>query len=240
MSICRAQKSAFHCLAFTLVELLVVIGIIALLISILLPALAAAKESANRVACQSNLRQLGTAMVMYTGDNRGYYPFHAGVDEPAPQRSEDWIHWETKSNPRDPKHSAIAKYLGSFNVKVFRCPSDDIEKRLRSISANPYLYSYTMNYRFSSFHGPTAIKITNVRNPSDKILLVEEDETTIDDGNWHPELVGTSIVNDLATRHDRRGQHVKARGNAAFADGHCDYITRELTRQPQHYDPRMR
>ncbi len=69
MQACRSSKRAF-----TLVELLVVIGIIALLISILMPALSAAKRQANTVKCNANLKSIGQIMLMYSNDNKGKVP----------------------------------------------------------------------------------------------------------------------------------------------------------------------
>src|SRR5688572_24597755 len=70
----RATRPSQRSSGFTLVELLVVIGIIALLISILLPSLNRAREQANRIKCASNLRQLAMAGLIYASENKGQFP----------------------------------------------------------------------------------------------------------------------------------------------------------------------
>lgn len=69
--------------AFTLVELLVVVGIIALLVAIFMPSLMMARRAANRLACASNLRQLATALINYSTENRGKFPPNRSIVPPA-------------------------------------------------------------------------------------------------------------------------------------------------------------
>lgn len=261
----RLPEGSMQRTGFTLVELLVVIGIIALLISILLPALSKARENANRVACMSNLRQMGTATVMYLDQNKGkiFVPAKYGGSA----TPEDFVYWQGTPT-RLYEDSPIVQALGgTLAKKALLCPSDDLAGHKPHSPDPAYPFSYSMNSRLSGKgqqpksnpgyydQDDRAANIVEVRNASEKILFYEEDENTIDDGNG-----ALDTPNLLAARHDRKTQSAngplyrssspsgpvspnglanpQVKGNVCFLDGHADSVTREYAHHPRHYEPK--
>jgi prepilin-type processing-associated H-X9-DG protein/prepilin-type N-terminal cleavage/methylation domain-containing protein len=127
--------------AFTLVELLVVIGIIAVLISLLLPAMSRARESARSARCMSNLRQMGVGFAAYVAENRGWHiakghvRVNAPGDPPYPH-SPFWarvlakqLHLKYTYEINDPEHlnfdaNQVMMLWGGRDNGIFQCPTE--------------------------------------------------------------------------------------------------------------------
>ncbi len=112
---------------FTLIELLVVISIIALLIGILLPALGAARRSAQGLVCQTHMKNISTAHVTYSVDYDGLWPGWARVKNPTIDDSGAWVPYADLRSPtvaqtEDLTKGAIYPYMP--DLEVLKCPSD--------------------------------------------------------------------------------------------------------------------
>ncbi len=252
---------------FTLIELLVVVAIIAMLIAILLPSLGAAREKAKRLRCGTNLKGITQAYILYAAQNNDFLPGPSGCGGNE-DRDEDWIWYRDQANRLAVVgQGGIGPYLSLSGraPKVMICPSDDPTTHKNYTAATPwptnyYPFSYTLNWFMSSFphvgfidntaspgtQGKAYRKLSNIKNP-EAILLYEESETTIDDGNgalWSASGGGSNL---LSVRHDRRlvtvtpdvatGNSIpnsKVLANASFRDGHVEFVTRKYAHTRAH------
>jgi prepilin-type N-terminal cleavage/methylation domain-containing protein/prepilin-type processing-associated H-X9-DG protein len=247
-SISRVSGTSHTPRAFTLVELLVVIGVIALLIALLLPALNKAKRAANTLVCLGNLRQIGQATFMYANEFKGwlpraYYQVH-NADHAFGQR---WHLIYANRYLRGQGQVVMGPGGQSLDKKdpihnIFVCPDHTIAHEQRYIVNNGWYNSYVANGRIflqagnesSAGFSPYATRLSQLENAAERMMFTEKPGQRL--GSYDRSAIGTNVsasgvlsVPWLEFRHGIRttpfGINAGGRINVVFMDGHAATLT---------------
>ena len=154
-----------HQRAFTLIELLVVIAIIAILASLLLPALARAKLKAKSIKCLSNEKQIDLGYLLYAADNSDYLPLAATLGDFAP------CQWFFEISPYIAKQTLSYTSLVA-KANVVACPSANLDKVFPSSTPASTAYGgYGQNYVYLGYALETdRVKVSNVTKPAETCM----------------------------------------------------------------------
>ena len=225
--------------AFTLIELLVVIAIIAILASMLLPALAKAKSKAAQAKCRSNVKQIGLAMLMYADDHDDRLPYAWWYNAGNDSADVNNFHFLLQPYFEARNFSAGSRDTNSgFARTIYPCPERLRENHWRQykdyrpgVPGNPWKISYALSqYTLAGFPpavtSPKTEKLTAIPRPADTFagadMSLELNHTAIinlgraGDGTW-----------DIGWRHGAR--HPEGAANLLFFDGHVSSHNRRQT-----------
>lgn len=223
--------------AFTLIEVLVVVAIIALLIAIMMPSLRSARETSRRVVCEANVKQLSLAMLFHaTDDKKGIYIYTTAGDD-------DGLHYlynrkympnaEITICPSTRNVVNLTKRPGKQKIAetgatIAKHPDLAVAARNREDSAGGH------SYEIFAWHGagifPSGLRydeserisLPTTRKPHLQFIIVDSDQDP-DNNGAGGEVLGAWVYNnwpDQATNN-----HGKAGGNIGFLDGHAEWVT---------------
>ncbi len=199
-------------IGFTLIELLVVIAIISLLVSILLPSLQRAKELSKRVVCQSNLRNIGLDIILYTDEYNEYLPpiFYGGAN---------WA-WDMPLYYEKYKDQPPAYLI---------CPSDDLP-RMGNSPARSYAFQWRLfpapdSGNFNVDNIGKSLNLSEITDGlSETVMIVENPAIENLYGNWSGSARWIAL--DMTTpNHEMTGlPDIHSTGsNGVYVDGHVQY-----------------
>ena len=219
---------------FTLVELLVVIGIIAVLVALLLPVLKNAREQARSTACASNMRQIYSAIVMYGNENRQMLPL------PNDFVPKIWAVGMLGPGQMDFKNGTLWPYVARDTASrqaVFLCPSDGPDRFAGDFFGRPnpqaprnYTYCFTaeLQRQWLATGILQSVRWSQIRRTANKMLLLE------------PEAPQSSCTFPMETNSTPSGPPVyvlltrrhSGLGNQCFADGHVELLDPKVFDNP--------